>query len=109
MTASVSNNPQLDYAPTLPWRRPRRARLLFALFLLAGVAGTAVLLYPRVREQLQVLEWQRRCMAASVPPNTVVFEDRDWMYPTGAGVPFVWRSLYSAISPPGLKSISTLF
>ena len=75
MTASIAGKPQLDYVPTLPWRRTRRARLLFALFLLVGVAGAAVLLYPRVREQLEVLEWQRRCIAAPVPPNTVVWPE----------------------------------
>lgn len=112
MTASVADKPQLDYAPTLPWRRTRLARLLFALLLLVVVVGAGILAYPRVREQLQVLEWQRRCMAAPVPPGTLVLEDRDWLFPSGtgsAGVPFVWRSLYGAISPPGLNSASTLF
>jgi hypothetical protein len=109
MTVRVAEKPRLDYAPAVPWRRTRSARLLLVLLLLAIGAGGAVLVYPRAKVHLQVLEWQRRCMAAPVPPGTVVLEDRDGFYQSGQGVPFVWRSLYGAMSPPGLNSASTVF
>ena len=110
MTATVAEKPQLDYAPTVPWRRRRLVRSLFWVLLLVVLAGTFYFAYPRVREQLQVLEWQRRCIAAPVPPDTLVFEEREWgtNYLIG-GVPSAWTTLYAAISPPGLQSQSTVF
>jgi len=109
MTATIARQPRLDYAPTLPWRRTRRARHLFALLFFLPLAGGAALLYPRVRDQWQVLEWQSRCMAAPVPPGAVVFKTSSGGVSDAAGVPFAWRNLYATISPPGLASGSTVF
>jgi hypothetical protein len=109
MTATAIAKPQLDYASTLPWRRTRRARLLFALLFLLALAGGAVLIFPRVREQWQVLDWQARCMAAPVPRDSVVFITYSGEVSDSGGVPFAWTKLYATISPPGLASGSTVF
>jgi hypothetical protein len=109
MTATATVKPQLDYAPTLPWRRTRLARLLCGLLFLAALSGGTVLIYPRVRDQWQVLDWQARCMAAPVPPDAVVFKSYSWTVSDAGGIPFAWRKLYAAISPPGLGSKSTVF
>jgi hypothetical protein len=109
MTATAAHGPRLDYAPTLPWRRtPLARRLLALLFLLALAAGGAVL-YPRVLDQWQLLDWQGRCMAAPVPRNAVVFKAYRGGISDGGGVPFAWTKLYATISPPGLASGSTVF
>ena len=102
MTAALAETPQLDYAPRVPWRRTRRARLLLGLLSVFALAAAAVWSYPRVRDQWQVLTWQERCMAAPVPPGTVVYDTYWGDYSSVGGVPFAWSSLYAAISPPVL-------
>jgi hypothetical protein len=109
MTVSIVDKLRLDYGPPVPWRRTRRARLLFGLPFILVLACAGLWSYPRVREQWQVLVWQERCMAAPVPPETVVLQDQFSNYPTDAGVPSAWANLYGAMSPPGLGGACTVF
>ena len=110
MTATAAEKPQLDYAPTVPWRRRRTARAIFWLLLLLVVTGACYVAYPRVRWQLQVLDWQRRCLAGPIPPDTLVYDEREsGVYDLVGGVPSVWGKLYAELSPPGLAAQSTIF
>src|SRR5207248_6493557 len=58
--------PQLDYAPSLPWRRRKAMRRWLVLGL---VVVCAIVWGPRLWNRVQVLWWQRQCLAYSAPAN----------------------------------------
>jgi hypothetical protein len=103
---------QLQYSPTPPWRRGRRFRRILVLAVLLLLAATAVLWFPRVRNDVLVVYWQHKCLRHVVPPSTVVhaYPPFDEGERTGVRrVPREWSYLYGALSPPGLRSEGTPF
>src|SRR5258706_821592 len=71
-TVDGPRQPQLDYAPPLPWRRRKNIRRWAVVLLLAlGALAWAPALWNRVR----VLWWQRQCLAHVAPADQVVYDD----------------------------------
>src|ERR1051325_9428616 len=72
---TTTTPPQLDYAPAPSrWRRRWVRRTALAIFLL--VVCSVILRFGRpVWTQVQVLYWQRQCLAYTAPPQIVVYEE----------------------------------
>ena len=123
--AAAFPTPELQYAPRPPLRGRRVVRrVILAVCLLVAVLA-AVRWFPRVREHVLMLLWQRRCLHhqpladRSVYTNDPTRSDallRDGGYHVMDGatrstflVPGYWSDLYTLLSPPGLKSHGTVF
>jgi hypothetical protein len=64
--------PQLDYAAPLPWRRRKVVRRSLAGGL---VVLSAIVWAPGFWNRVQVLWWQRQCLAYVAPADQVVYDD----------------------------------
>ena len=99
----TSQQPQLDYAPPLPWRRRPIARWLI-------IAGAVLVLLPlgfrtgrAAYERMRINALVRTCLAHT--PATVVFTEND---PNAAQVPAAWTQLAQRFGE-SLVSRGTLF
>ena len=99
MTAAVAKPPPnppppIDYAPPPPWHRRRGRRAMVALVTVALViAGWRY--GPPAYRQARTLYWQQQCLAFSLPPDQVVYEED----PAGMAALPVGRDGYTRISP----------
>jgi hypothetical protein len=67
-----AQQPQLDYATPLPWRRRKMVRRWLVAVL---VVLSAVVWAPGFWNRVQVLWWQRQCLAYVAPADQVVYDD----------------------------------
>jgi hypothetical protein len=116
---------QIDYAPTLPNQKRRRAIRRVAMGLAALlIAILAVKSAPPAWQHVQILYWQHRAMTYTAPADHVVYDDDPVdaaklrtsnpsmaTGPAGEVFDFVepWDQFYKLLSPPGRIPTGTVF
>ena len=96
---------QIEYAPrpsNLRSRRVVRFVIWLAVLLLllpAGVKGV-----PLAWHRAQLLYWQRKAMAYTLPPGTIALDEK-----TVPSAATAWDRFYQLYSPPGRVTFPTLF
>jgi hypothetical protein len=113
----------IDYGPAAPVVGRRRLRRWAVLGATLLVAAAAPLWWPPAWRQAQLLHWQRQCARYSAPAGQVAYSEDpakvarlgnapDYIQPVRDSVgtvPEAWSRFYSIVSPPGLRSLGTVF
>jgi hypothetical protein len=101
----MSSAPPLNYAPRQPPQQ-RWSRWLFFASVLLAIAASSLWWLPTEYRRLQMVYWQRRCLAYTASADHVVF-DPNSTTPVQSPVP--WTRFYSIYSPPWFRTAGTLF
>jgi hypothetical protein len=101
----MSSAPQLNYAPHTPAHKRLSRWIIIASILLACIASSLWWL-PTEWRRIQLLYWQQQCLAYTTAADQVVFDPKSSGPPK---CPQEWTKFYSIYSPPGFRSVGTLF